>query len=67
MTKQEYNKDFWCVYDSPSTGRIIVSYSRLVEMLGSYIYVVFRKLAQNKNQKLIIRPFHHQTYIFYRH
>ena len=67
MTAKEYNQNFWCVASTPLFSRRPISFPVLTSLLGSKIYVVFRKLEQSKNQKLIVRPFHGHTYIFYRH
>lgn len=67
MNQKEYNKDFWCIVETPTLKRQPVSYSKLVEMLGIKFNIIINKLKQNKNQKLILRPYHGSVYTFYRH
>lgn len=67
MTATEFNRDYWCVASTLSLGRRPVSFSTLQVLLGSKIYLIMRKLEQNKNEKFVVRPFHGEVYTFYRH
>lgn len=68
MTKQDYNRDYFCVFIVDGV-RSVIGYDTLVSNLSKngVIYRIFRQLESNLLQKLIVRPFHGQTYIFYRH
>lgn len=67
MTQKEYNADYWCIVESKTFKRQPVCYTKLRDMLGNKFDMIINKLVQNKNQKLILRPFHGWQYNFYRH
>lgn len=67
MTAKEFNRDFWVVCSTPFLGRTPISFPLFCSLVGTKIHLILRKLEQNKNQKLVIKPFHGETYIIYRH
>lgn len=66
MTAKEFNRDFWVILSCP-TYRKPIGYPTLKCLLGVKFDKFIAKVEQNKNQKLIVRPFRCWEVIVYRH
>lgn len=66
MTKQEFNRDYWCII---STGnfRKPIGYPTLKCMLGVKFDQIMSKLAASLADSVSFRPNHGVCYTFYRH
>lgn len=64
ITSKDFNKNFIVKVVSPYYVGL-VGYSLLISLLGSKSEFVLNKVFSSKSNKVVVKPFHGETFIFY--
>lgn len=67
MTAQEFNKNYWCILTSNHGYRKPIGFPMLKCFLGVKFDRVISRLENCLDDKLVVKPNHGVSIIFYRH